>query len=202
MDATILAVGESAADKTAVLDLLRRAGAANVQDAAAANGVRELKYVGTDGPKWRILDPDKDDITAPSASMAILFVVDVSNYDQSVSPLQNSLIRFAEVGNKPTHPTMPVLRFFRGAAAMASKMKTSPLQKWFPDYDPGQDPAATEPAATMGVSFLASKFAQTSPREDDQIYAHPMMGSSDGKRELEFVIRAMEDIVEKRNKSS
>ncbi|MCJ1395799.1 guanine nucleotide-binding protein subunit alpha [Xylographa bjoerkii] len=204
---TILAVGESAEDKAAVLDGLQRASSANMQD-TSIDGSRELRYAGADGLAWRILDPGDGNLT-PSDAAAIMFVVDVANYDQATSPLsptvrrlQTSLARFAAVANAAQYARTPVLLLFRGADAMAAKLPSSPLEGLFPDYDPSQDPAAVNSAAMMGVSFLASKFAQESPREHDQVYAHPVAGPEAGTRELEFVMKALEDVVEKGEKAS
>ena len=209
-DLTILALGESAKDKAAVLDDLKIAGLANMQD-TATDDFRELRYAGEDGLAWRVLDPGDSNLipSNPSGVTAIMFLVDVANYDQPTSPcsptsprLHTSLAYFASVANAPQYVRTPVLLFFHGANAMAAKLPSSPLERLFPDYDSANDPATVNSGATMGVCFLASKFAQESPREDDQVYVHPVTGPKVGARELEFVMTALEDIVGRGNKAS
>lgn len=202
---TILALGESAEDKAAVLDGLKFAGSVHMQD-TTTEGYCELRYAGEDGPAWRILDQGDSDLV-PSGVTAIMYVVDLAHYDQPsesaslssppVARLQTSLGRFAAVANALPYARIPVLLFFRGAGDMAARLPASPLERLFPDYDGAVDPATVNPAAMMGVSFLASRFARESPRENDQVYTHPVAGLKGGTRDLEFVIKALEDIMEK-----
>ncbi|KAL9118422.1 MAG: hypothetical protein Q9187_005035 [Circinaria calcarea] len=208
-DLTILALGETAEDKALVLDGLKLAGSVHMQD-TATDDYRELRYTDKDGPAWRILDPGDRDLVPSDMSgvTAIMFVVNLAHYDQPsesaslssppIAQLQSSLERFATVTNASPYARTPVLLFFRGADTMAARLPSSPLERLFPDYEAATDPATGNSAATMGVSFLASRFARESPRPKDQVYAHPVAGPKGGTRDLEFVMKALEDIVEKR----
>jgi hypothetical protein len=179
-----------------LLDRLPRASLSHVQGITTSNSPRELKYINENGPVYHILLQD-DTKPPPSAAclpaVAIIFVYDISQYDQP--SFKTSLAHFKSIITTPQYAKTPIVLLLSNADIFAAKLPSSPLIDWFPELAETRDPWLLEPQISDAMCFLANKFTSERP---DQIYVHyTPQAAGEEMKGLNFVQAAMKDILSK-----
>ncbi|KAI9327747.1 guanine nucleotide binding protein, alpha subunit [Zopfochytrium polystomum] len=112
--------------------------------------------------KWA---PFFDDVTA------IIFVASLSCYDQnldedsSINRMTDSLSAFGCICNHTLLQKIPVILFLNKTDVFGTKVKTSPIAKYFPDYTGGSSRSA-------GAKFFQNKFLAMARNPDKEINVH------------------------------
>lgn len=201
---TILAFGNSNSGKADVLESLYHVKPTNNENVLAShfdsNSNMELRY-SNDGLTYRILDAggaedDKEkSISTFEGAIAIMFVVNVADYDQYLpkdqtrNRIQADFNFFNSIGNLPRFKTTPIILFLNNADEFKEKLSSVPMRDFFPDYMEG-------PEYASDISYFVSKFVGLSPRASDQIYVYTV--SETKTNILDFLIEAVKDIMDQR----
>ncbi|KAL7747340.1 NEDD8 activating enzyme [Sorochytrium milnesiophthora] len=140
---------------------------------------------------------------------AIIFIVATSTYDQmlpedtSVNRLFDAMGVFEQVANNAMLSKTPIILFLNKIDLLAEKLKVSPLEKLFPDYQPPQIEAGTSPskaktaAAEHACRFLARKFALLNRVKDKKVYMYNT--SATDTNQIRLILSTLNRIILKLN---
>lgn len=103
----------------------------------------------------------------PKKAPVLVVVVDLCSYDHIVGSntstrLTNSLVRFRHFACLPNYSTSPILLVFSGSSRLASKLHVSPLQRFFLEFNGGED--VDEARAFIMRKFLDSSLVRNAER--------------------------------------
>ena len=125
----------------------------------------------------------------------ILFMVDIATYDkllwgdETVNRMQDQLILFDDVCNSRWFIKTHIVLLFHKVDLLRNKLKTSPMEKYFPDYFGGEDFDAAK-------SYFSDRFLKLSPYDDKTTSVH----FTDIEDETRFAEVARDSILEGINK--
>ncbi|ORX93110.1 guanine nucleotide-binding protein alpha subunit [Basidiobolus meristosporus CBS 931.73] len=124
--------------------------------------------------------------------MAIIFMVAVSEYDQSlieddtVNRMQEALTLFDSICNSRWFVKTSIILFLNKIDLLREKLPISPMSDYFPDFEGGEDfDAATQ--------YLIQRFQALNKSDAKQVYAH--LTCATDTQQMSFVMAAVNDIV-------
>ncbi|ORX81497.1 G-protein alpha subunit [Anaeromyces robustus] len=106
-----------------------------------------------------------DDVTA------IIFIVSLSSYDQNMvenpemNQINDALGLFQTIIRLPQFEATSLILFLSKIDLFKNKLKNSPIENFFPDYQGGQD-------YTKAITYFGGKFISLNKNQDKQIYTH------------------------------
>lgn len=106
-----------------------------------------------------------DDVTA------IIFITSLSCYDQnmaenpSMNQMNDALGLFQIIVSLPQFKITSLILFLSKIDLFKKKIKTSPIENYFPDYDGGDDYA-------KAISYFGGKIISLNKNKDKQIFTH------------------------------
>ncbi|KAI7862095.1 guanine nucleotide binding protein, alpha subunit [Spinellus fusiger] len=124
---------------------------------------------------------------------AIMFVVSISGYDQclledkTANQMQESLMLFDNICNSPWFTNTSMILFLNKIDIFESKISTSPVSEWFPDY---KGPANDSISAKQ---YFSDRFQRLNKRTTKKVYVH-YTDATDTKL-LEHVMSSVSDII-------
>ncbi|KAJ2617069.1 guanine nucleotide-binding protein subunit alpha [Coemansia sp. RSA 1365] len=123
---------------------------------------------------------------------AILFLVAISEYDQvliedeSVNRMQEALTLFDSICNSRWFVKTSIILFLNKMDIFREKLPHSPMRKYFPDFDGGNDiDAASE--------YILKRFVSLNQSDAKQIYTHFTCATD--TNQIKFVMAAVNDII-------
>ncbi|KAJ2757284.1 guanine nucleotide-binding protein subunit alpha [Coemansia nantahalensis] len=123
---------------------------------------------------------------------AILFLVAISEYDQvliedeSVNRMQEALTLFDSICNSRWFVKTSIILFLNKMDIFREKLPHSPMRKFFPDFDGGNDiDAASE--------YILKRFVSLNQSDAKQIYTHFTCATD--TNQIKFVMAAVNDII-------
>ncbi|KAJ2000695.1 guanine nucleotide-binding protein subunit alpha [Coemansia thaxteri] len=123
---------------------------------------------------------------------AILFLVAISEYDQvliedeSVNRMQEALTLFDSICNSRWFVKTSIILFLNKIDIFREKFPHSPMRKYFPDFDGGDDiDAASE--------YILKRFVLLNQSDAKQIYTHFTCATD--TNQIKFVMAAVNDII-------
>ncbi|KAJ1822838.1 guanine nucleotide-binding protein subunit alpha [Coemansia sp. RSA 2598] len=123
---------------------------------------------------------------------AILFLVAISEYDQvlieddTVNRMQEALTLFDSICNSRWFVKTSVILFLNKMDIFREKLPHSPMRKYFPDFDGGDDiDAASE--------YILKRFVSLNQSDAKQIYTHFTCATD--TNQIKFVMAAVNDII-------
>ncbi|KAJ1642417.1 guanine nucleotide-binding protein subunit alpha [Coemansia erecta] len=123
---------------------------------------------------------------------AILFLVAISEYDQvlieddTVNRMQEALTLFDSICNSRWFVKTSVILFLNKMDIFREKLPHSPMKKYFPDFDGGDDiDAASE--------YILKRFVSLNQSDAKQIYTHFTCATD--TNQIKFVMAAVNDII-------
>ncbi|KAJ1759234.1 guanine nucleotide-binding protein subunit alpha [Coemansia sp. RSA 1824] len=123
---------------------------------------------------------------------AILFLVAISEYDQvliedeSVNRMQEALTLFDSICNSRWFVKTSIILFLNKMDIFHEKLPHSPMRKYFPDYDGGNDPDAAS-------EYILKRFVSLNQSEAKHIYTHYTCATDTSQ--IKFVMAAVNDII-------
>ncbi|ORZ41282.1 guanine nucleotide binding protein, alpha subunit [Catenaria anguillulae PL171] len=128
---------------------------------------------------------------------AIVFLVAISEYDQvlvedeTVNRMQEAMTLFDSICNSRWFVKTSIILFLNKIDLFKEKILRSPISKFFPEYNGGENYDAA-------CQFFLDKFqALNQTPETKQIYAHFTCGTD--TTQIKFVMAAVNDIIIKKN---
>ncbi|KAJ1723398.1 guanine nucleotide-binding protein subunit alpha [Coemansia sp. RSA 2703] len=123
---------------------------------------------------------------------AILFLVAISEYDQvlieddTVNRMQEALTLFDSICNSRWFVKTSIILFLNKMDIFREKLPHSPMKKYFPDFDGGDDiDAASE--------YILKRFVSLNQSDAKQIYTHFTCATD--TNQIKFVMAAVNDII-------
>ncbi|KAJ1853479.1 guanine nucleotide-binding protein subunit alpha, partial [Coemansia sp. RSA 638] len=123
---------------------------------------------------------------------AILFLVAISEYDQvliedeSVNRMQEALTLFDSICNSRWFVKTSIILFLNKMDIFREKLPHSPMRKYFPDYDGGND-------ADVASEYILKRFVSLNQSEAKHIYTHYTCATDTSQ--IKFVMAAVNDII-------
>ncbi|KAG0165155.1 guanine nucleotide-binding protein subunit alpha [Apophysomyces sp. BC1015] len=123
---------------------------------------------------------------------AVIFLVAISEYDQvliedeSVNRMQEALTLFDSICNSRWFEKTSTILFLNKTDIFKEKLLTSPLNRYFPDYQGG---ANYDDAAC----YLMNRFTTLNSSQDKQVYTH--LTCATDTEQIKFVMSAVNDII-------
>lgn len=123
---------------------------------------------------------------------AIIFVVAISAYDQvlvedeNVNRMQEALTLFDSICNSKWFVKTSVILFLNKMDIFQEKITTSPIEKYFQDYQGGTE-------VEKGKLFFAQKFSALNQSDSKQVYVHYTCATDTAQ--VKFVMMAVNDII-------
>ncbi|KAF8945229.1 guanine nucleotide-binding protein subunit alpha [Haplosporangium gracile] len=123
---------------------------------------------------------------------AVVFLVAISEYDQllledeTVNRMHEALTLFDSICNSRWFVKTSIILFLNKIDRFKEKLPLSPLNKYFPDFDGGDD---YEEAS----QYILDRFVNLSLSETKQIYAHFTCATDTSQ--IKFVMTAVSDII-------
>ncbi|KAJ2708423.1 guanine nucleotide-binding protein subunit alpha, partial [Coemansia sp. Cherry 401B] len=123
---------------------------------------------------------------------AILFLVAISEYDQvliedeSVNRMQEALTLFDSICNSRWFVKTSIILFLNKMDIFREKLPLSPMRKYFPDYDGGND-------ADVASEYILKRFVSLNQSEAKHIYTHYTCATDTSQ--IKFVMAAVNDII-------
>ncbi|KAG0058839.1 guanine nucleotide-binding protein subunit alpha [Linnemannia elongata] len=123
---------------------------------------------------------------------AVVFLVAISEYDQllledeTVNRMHEALTLFDSICNSRWFVKTSIILFLNKIDRFKEKLPFSPLNKYFPDFDGGDD---YEEAS----QYILDRFVNLSLSETKQIYAHFTCATDTSQ--IKFVMTAVSDII-------
>ena len=127
---------------------------------------------------------------------AIVFLVAISEYDQVlvedefVNRMQEALTLFDSICNSRWFVKTSIILFLNRIDIFKSKIIKSPIEKFFPDYDGGEDFDAA-------CDYFRKRFVSLNQSEVKQIYPHFTCATDTSQ--IKFVMAAVNDIIIQNN---
>jgi len=127
---------------------------------------------------------------------AIIFVVAISAYDQvlvedeTVNRMQEALTLFDSICNSKWFVKTSVILFLNKIDIFEEKIKTSSIEKYFPEYKGGVDFA-------KGKTYFQEKFEGLNQSDVKQVYTHFTCATDTAQ--IKFVMAAVNDIIIQNN---
>jgi len=106
-----------------------------------------------------------DDVTA------LIFIVSLSSYDQNMvenpemNQINDALNLFQTIIQLPQFTNTSLMLFLSKIDLFKKKIKRSPIENYFPDYDGGKD-------YSKAITYFGGKFISLNKNKDKQIYTH------------------------------
>ncbi|KAI9469641.1 MAG: G protein alpha subunit [Benjaminiella poitrasii] len=123
---------------------------------------------------------------------AVIFMVAISEYDQSliedesVNRMQEALTLFDSICNSRWFEKTSTILFLNKTDLFCDKLITSPLERYFPDYEGGSD-------YDSACDYLTQRFVSLNSSPDKQVYSH--LTCATDTEQVKFVMTAVNDII-------
>ncbi|KAI7824486.1 guanine nucleotide binding protein, alpha subunit [Kickxella alabastrina] len=123
---------------------------------------------------------------------AILFLVAISEYDQvlieddTVNRMQEALTLFDSICNSRWFVKTSIILFLNKMDIFREKLPSSPMKKYFPDFDGGNDTDASS-------EYILKRFVSLNQSDAKQIYTHFTCATD--TNQIKFVMAAVNDII-------
>lgn len=127
---------------------------------------------------------------------AIIFVIDISAYDrvliedENVNRMQEALTLFDSICNSKWFVKTSIILFLNKIDIFREKIKTSPISKYFPDYNGGSD-------FDKASKYFTERFCALNQSETKQVYPH--LTCATDTDQIKFVMDAVNDIIIQEN---
>ncbi|KAL0095857.1 guanine nucleotide binding protein, alpha [Phycomyces blakesleeanus] len=124
---------------------------------------------------------------------AILFVVAISGYDQCLvedrnsNQMQEALMLFDTICNSPWFVSTSMILFLNKIDIFQSKINTSPVSEWFPDYK------GSNVDVDQAKSYFSKRFLRLNRSASKKVYVH--YTDATDTQLLEHVMLAVSDII-------
>jgi guanine nucleotide-binding protein G(i) subunit alpha len=128
--------------------------------------------------------------------MAIIFLVAVSAYDQvliedeSINRMEEALVLFNSICNSKWFVQTSIILFLNKIDIFKEKIKTSPVSKYFPDYNGGSN-------YDEAIKYFSNRFTSLNQSKEKKVYVYYTCGTDTGQ--LKFIMSAVKDIVTRQN---
>ncbi|KAF9088979.1 guanine nucleotide-binding protein subunit alpha [Mortierella sp. GBA35] len=123
---------------------------------------------------------------------AIVFLVAISEYDQllfedeTVNRMQEALTLFDSICNSRWFVKTSIILFLNKIDRFKEKLPISPMRKYFPDYEGGDD-------YDLASQYILQRFVNLNQSDTKQIYAHFTCATD--TNQVKFVMAAVSDII-------
>lgn len=123
---------------------------------------------------------------------AIVFLVAISEYDQvlvedeTVNRMQEALTLFDSICNSRWFVKTSIILFLNKIDRFKDKLPKSPMNKYFPDYEGGDNYDAA-------CEYISGRFVSLNQSEVKQIYTH--LTCATDTSQIKFVMAAVNDII-------
>lgn len=123
---------------------------------------------------------------------AIVFLVAISEYDQllledeTVNRMQEALTLFDSICNSRWFVKTSIILFLNKIDRFREKLPISPMNKYFPDFDGGDD-------YDKACDYILNRFVALNQSEVKQIYTH--LTCATDTNQIRFVMAAVNDII-------
>jgi len=123
---------------------------------------------------------------------AIIFLVAISEYDQTlledetVNRMQEALTLFDSICNSRWFVKTSIILFLNKIDLFKEKLPRSPMNKYFPDYDGGDNYDAA-------CDYILNRFVSLNQSDVKQIYTHFTCATD--TQQIKFVMAAVNDII-------
>ncbi|CAG8556525.1 6515_t:CDS:2 [Paraglomus occultum] len=123
---------------------------------------------------------------------AIVFLVAISEYDQllledeSVNRMQEALTLFDSICNSRWFVKTSIILFLNKIDRFREKLPISPMNKYFPDYEGGNNYDAA-------CDYILNRFVSLNQSDVKQIYTHFTCATD--TQQIKFVMAAVNDII-------
>ncbi|KAF9275899.1 guanine nucleotide-binding protein subunit alpha [Mortierella alpina] len=123
---------------------------------------------------------------------AIVFLVAISEYDQllfedeTVNRMQEALTLFDSICNSRWFVKTSIILFLNKIDRFKEKLPISPMRKYFPDYEGGDD-------YDQGLQYILNRFVSLNLSDTKQVYAHFTCATD--TNQIKFVMAAVSDII-------
>ncbi|KAJ3327201.1 hypothetical protein HDU76_012242, partial [Blyttiomyces sp. JEL0837] len=123
---------------------------------------------------------------------AIVFLVAISEYDQvlvedeTVNRMQEALTLFDSICNSRWFVKTSIILFLNKIDLFKSKLPRSPMGKYFPDFNGGDNYEAA-------CDYILNRFVSLNQSEQKQIYTHFTCATDTSQ--IKFVMAAVNDII-------
>ncbi|KAJ3081875.1 guanine nucleotide-binding protein subunit alpha, partial [Quaeritorhiza haematococci] len=132
---------------------------------------------------------------------AILFIVSLAAYDQllvedtTVNRMLDALVLFESICNNPLLKNVNIILFLNKTDLFEKKLRTSSLQKYFPDYSLEQYSEQNETTSELKAAgrYFKRKFYSQNANQEKKIYTH--FTTSTDTAHMKVIISAVRDIV-------
>ncbi|GBB91367.1 hypothetical protein RclHR1_01860021 [Rhizophagus clarus] len=127
---------------------------------------------------------------------AIIFLVAISEYDQllmedeSVNRMQEALTLFDSICNSRWFVKTSIILFLNKIDRFREKLPRSPMNKYFPDYEGGDNYDAA-------CDYILDRFVSLNQSDIKQIYTHFTCATD--TQQIKFVMAAVNDIIIQNN---
>ncbi|RUS13582.1 guanine nucleotide-binding protein subunit alpha [Endogone sp. FLAS-F59071] len=127
---------------------------------------------------------------------AIVFMVAISEYDQllledeTVNRMQEALTLFDSICNSRWFVKTSIILFLNKIDRFKEKLPLSPMNKFFPDYEGGDNYDAA-------CDYILNRFVSLNQSETKQIYTHFTCATD--TQQIKFVMAAVNDIIIQNN---
>lgn len=122
---------------------------------------------------------------------AIIFMVAISEYDQNLledpnaNRMRESLALFSSIINYRPFEHTPIILFFNKIDVFESKLASSPIESFFPDYTGG-------PFYDAGCQYFKAIFLALDRSGSNRMYVHFTCATD--TQQMKFVMEAVNDI--------
>ncbi|RIA81730.1 guanine nucleotide binding protein, alpha subunit [Glomus cerebriforme] len=123
---------------------------------------------------------------------AIVFLVAISEYDQllledeTVNRMQEALTLFDSICNSRWFVKTSIILFLNKIDRFREKLPISPMNKYFPDFEGGDD-------YELACDYILNRFVSLNQSEVKQIYTHFTCATD--TNQIKFVMAAVNDII-------
>jgi len=123
---------------------------------------------------------------------AIVFLVAISEYDQllledeTVNRMQEALTLFDSICNSRWFVKTSIILFLNKIDRFREKLPISPMNKYFPDFEGGDD-------YELACDYILQRFVSLNQSEVKQIYTHFTCATD--TNQIKFVMAAVNDII-------
>jgi guanine nucleotide-binding protein G(i) subunit alpha len=123
---------------------------------------------------------------------AIVFLVAISEYDQllledeTVNRMQEALTLFDSICNSRWFVKTSIILFLNKIDRFREKLPVSPMNKYFPDFEGGDD-------YDLACDYILNRFVSLNQSEVKQIYTHFTCATD--TNQIKFVMAAVNDII-------
>ncbi|KAF8952182.1 guanine nucleotide-binding protein subunit alpha [Entomortierella lignicola] len=123
---------------------------------------------------------------------AIVFLVAISEYDQllfedeTVNRMQEALTLFDSICNSRWFVKTSIILFLNKIDRFKEKLPISPMRKYFPDYEGGDD-------YDQASQYILNRFVSLNLSDTKQIYTHFTCATDTSQ--IKFVMAAVSDII-------